>query len=95
MNSRQWNRSSVGATQGARPRRTVPGLVVIDGGKGQLNAAYEALEEIGLSNLIAIGLAKQEELVFVRDSDQPPRAGSHARRSGCCSGSATRRTGLR
>jgi excinuclease ABC subunit C len=48
-----------------------PDLVVIDGGKGQLNAAYEALEEIGLSNLIAIGLAKREELVFVRDSDQP------------------------
>jgi excinuclease ABC subunit C len=48
-----------------------PDLVVIDGGKGQLNAAYEALEEIGLSNLIAIGLAKREELVFARDSDQP------------------------
>jgi excinuclease ABC subunit C len=48
-----------------------PDLVVIDGGKGQLSAAYEALEEIGLSNLIAIGLAKREELVFARDSDQP------------------------
>jgi len=48
-----------------------PDLVVIDGGKGQLNAAYEALEAVGLSNLIAIGLAKREELVFVRDSDQP------------------------
>jgi excinuclease ABC subunit C len=48
-----------------------PDLIVIDGGKGQLNAAYEALEEIGLSNLVAIGLAKKEELVFVRDSDLP------------------------
>ncbi len=48
-----------------------PDLILIDGGKGQLNAAYEALEEVGLSNLIAIGLAKREELVFVRDSDQP------------------------
>jgi excinuclease ABC subunit C len=48
-----------------------PDLILIDGGKGQLNAAYEALEEIGLSNLIAIGLAKREELVFVRDSEQP------------------------
>ncbi len=48
-----------------------PDLVVIDGGKGQLNAAYEALEEIGLANLIAIGLAKKEELVFVRESDRP------------------------
>ena len=48
-----------------------PDLVVIDGGKGQLNAAYEALEELGLANLVAIGLAKKEELVFTRDSDQP------------------------
>ena len=48
-----------------------PDLIVIDGGKGQLNAAYEALEAIGLANLIAIGLAKKEELVFSRDSDLP------------------------
>jgi excinuclease ABC subunit C len=48
-----------------------PDLIVIDGGKGQLNAAYEALEEIGLANLVAVGLAKKEELVFSRDSDLP------------------------
>jgi len=48
-----------------------PDLIVIDGGKGQLNAAYAALESIGLSNLVAIGLAKKEELVFTRDQDQP------------------------
>jgi excinuclease ABC subunit C len=48
-----------------------PDLVVIDGGKGQLNAGYEALEDVGLANLVAIGLAKKEELVFTRDSDQP------------------------
>ena len=48
-----------------------PDLILIDGGKGQLNAAYEGLEEVGLSNLIAIGIAKKEELVFTRDSDQP------------------------
>jgi excinuclease ABC subunit C len=48
-----------------------PDLIVIDGGKGQLNAAYAALETVGLSNLVAIGLAKKEELVFTRDSDQP------------------------
>jgi excinuclease ABC subunit C len=48
-----------------------PDLIVIDGGKGQLNAAYAALESIGLSNLVAVGLAKREELVFTRDHDQP------------------------
>ncbi len=48
-----------------------PDLIVIDGGKGQLSAAYAALEELGLSNLVAIGLAKKEELVYTRDSDEP------------------------
>ena len=48
-----------------------PDLIVIDGGKGQLNAAYAALETVGLSNLVAIGLAKKEELVFTRDSMDP------------------------
>jgi len=48
-----------------------PDLIVIDGGKGQLNSAYAALETVGLSNLVAVGLAKKEELVFTRDSIEP------------------------
>ena len=48
-----------------------PDLIVIDGGKGQLSAAYAALERVGLSNLVAVGLAKKEELVFTRDHDAP------------------------
>ena len=55
-----------------------PDLIVIDGGKGQLNTAYEALEELGLANLVAIGLAKKEELVFVRDSDLPIAIDPHS-----------------
>jgi excinuclease ABC subunit C len=56
-----------------------PDLILIDGGKGQLGAAYDALEELGLANLVAIGLAKREELVYTRDRDEPlalPRTGS-------------------
>jgi excinuclease ABC subunit C len=48
-----------------------PDLIVIDGGKGQLEAAYEALESLGLANLVAIGLAKREELIFSRDHAEP------------------------
>jgi len=33
--------------------------VLIDGGKGQLQAAYAALEELGLANLMAAGIAKK------------------------------------
>ena len=54
-----------------------PDLIVIDGGKGQLNAAYTALETVGLSNLVAIGLAKKEELVFTRDSQEPMALDPH------------------
>jgi excinuclease ABC subunit C len=44
-----------------------PDLVVVDGGKGQLESAYAALADLGLERLVAIGLAKQEELIFTRD----------------------------
>jgi excinuclease ABC subunit C len=50
-----------------------PDLVVIDGGKGQLSAAYAALEDLGLANLVAVGIAKKEELLFTRDRDEPIR----------------------
>ncbi|MEO8480901.1 MAG: excinuclease ABC subunit UvrC [Acidobacteriota bacterium] len=44
-----------------------PDLIVIDGGKGQLESAYAALADLGLERLIAVGLAKQEELIFTRE----------------------------
>jgi excinuclease ABC subunit C len=48
-----------------------PDLIVIDGGKGQLAAAYHALEELGLANVVAVGIAKKEELLFTRDHVDP------------------------
>jgi excinuclease ABC subunit C len=44
-----------------------PDLILIDGGKGQLSAAYAALRQVGLEQLVAVGIAKQEELLFTRD----------------------------
>jgi len=49
----------------------LPDLVVIDGGKGQISAAYEAFETLGLSDLVTVGLAKKEELIFTRDAAAP------------------------
>jgi excinuclease ABC subunit C len=48
----------------------LPQLVVVDGGKGQLSSAVEALEEIGLRGVIAVvGIAKRlEEIYFPGDS---------------------------
>ncbi|HAK56793.1 MAG: excinuclease ABC subunit UvrC [Vicinamibacterales bacterium] len=47
-----------------------PDLVVIDGGAGQLSAAYGAFGELGLGNLVAIGLAKREERVVMREGPE-------------------------
>jgi excinuclease ABC subunit C len=49
----------------------LPQLVIIDGGKGQLNAANEAIEELGLQGqMTLVGLAKnEEEIFFVGDKE--------------------------
>lgn len=45
--------------------KPLPDLVVIDGGKGQLSAAYEALASLELNHLPLISLAKREEEIFI------------------------------
>ena len=55
----------------------MPDLVIIDGGKGQLHAAEEIFEELGIEGVNLISLAKQEEEVFVprrADSIRLPRS---------------------
>ena len=36
-----------------------------------MSAAYEALESVGLGTLVAVGIAKKEELLFTRDREDP------------------------
>jgi excinuclease ABC subunit C len=55
-----------------------PDLILIDGGKGQLSAAYAALESLGLANLVAVGIAKKEELLFTRDHVEPMALASNS-----------------
>lgn len=54
-------------------QRPLPDLVMVDGGKGQLGAADEALQELQLGHLPLIGLAKREEEVFLRGRREPLR----------------------
>ncbi len=54
-------------------RKPLPDLVVVDGGKGQLSAADEALGELGLQALPLVSLAKREEEVFQRGRSEPLR----------------------
>jgi excinuclease ABC subunit C len=45
--------------------KPLPQLIIIDGGKGQLNAAVEALDELGIrGKMNIVGLAKNEEEIF-------------------------------
>ncbi|MHA1960507.1 MAG: excinuclease ABC subunit UvrC [Candidatus Thorarchaeota archaeon] len=45
----------------------LPDLVVIDGGKGQLNVTLKALEELGLDTVKVAAIAKQDEVLFTRE----------------------------
>jgi len=49
----------------------LPDLVLIDGGKGQLSAAREVLESMGLASVATFGLAKEQEELF-RPGDSDP-----------------------
>ncbi len=51
---------------------SLPDLVLIDGGKGQLSAAGEALEDLGLERLPVAAIAKKEEIIFVRGREDEP-----------------------
>lgn len=49
----------------------LPDLVLIDGGRGQLNVGLKVLQDLGLDWLPVIGLAKQQEEVYVADRLSP------------------------
>ena len=48
-----------------KEKTVIPDLILIDGGKGQLNAAKGVLNDLGLNNVPVIGLAKRLEEVFI------------------------------
>jgi excinuclease ABC subunit C len=48
-----------------------PNLVVIDGGKGQLGAAVEAMDDLGVQGVTTVSLAKRMEEVFVPGRSEP------------------------
>ncbi len=54
---------------------TLPDLILIDGGKGQLNAACEELEKLGLEKIPVIGLAKEFEEIYQPGESKPLRPG--------------------
>ncbi|MFZ2490609.1 MAG: excinuclease ABC subunit UvrC [Thermoanaerobaculia bacterium] len=53
--------------------KSLPDLILIDGGRGQLNAALAALRQLGIEEIPIAGLAKREEEIYVPDRDEPFR----------------------
>ncbi|MGI6225820.1 MAG: excinuclease ABC subunit UvrC [Peptococcales bacterium] len=49
----------------------LPDLVIIDGGKGQLESARKAMEEQGFANIPTFGLAEREEWLFAGEQSEP------------------------
>ena len=55
------------------PKWAKPNLVIIDGGKGQLSSVMEIVEEIGMTDIDFVSLAKREEEVFLPHQSKPVR----------------------
>ncbi len=53
-------------------KRPFPSLVLIDGGLGQLSAAYSAMEEIGVTLQPLASIAKKEEVIYVHGQEDDP-----------------------
>ena len=68
MDTYTWLRQL--SEQGKAPI-TVPHLVVVDGGKGQLSVACEVLAEIGLDKMPVVGLAKRDEEIYLPGEAAP------------------------
>ena len=53
-------------------KKPFPGLILIDGGIGQLHAAADALEELGIINQPLASIAKREEILYVFGQESDP-----------------------
>ena len=53
-------------------KKKMPSLVLIDGGLGQLHAAADALESLGITNQPLASIAKREEIIYVLGQEQEP-----------------------
>jgi excinuclease ABC subunit C len=62
----------------SRNEETFPDILLIDGGKGQLNAALEAFQFLGIEPPVLISLAKREEEIYRPGESEPLRLSRHS-----------------
>jgi excinuclease ABC subunit C len=71
---RRFHRAAVSSPVDSGSNWTImPDLVLIDGGKGQLNAALSVMKELGLDKIPVAGLAKENEEIFIPGRSDPIR----------------------
>jgi excinuclease ABC subunit C len=58
-------------------KKTLPDLILIDGGIGQLHAAAEALERLGIINQPLASIAKREEILYLLGREDDPAVLDH------------------
>ena len=63
-------------TRVIKEKGLLPDLILIDGGKGQVNAAKVVLSQLGLGSIAVAGLAKEEEVIFLPGRSRPIRLAS-------------------
>jgi len=70
---RRFKRLSLQASDTSTPDTwaVIPDLVLIDGGKGQLNAALSAMKETGADSIPVASLAKENEEIFIPRQSEP------------------------
>jgi excinuclease ABC subunit C len=59
------------AQEGDARFSSLPDLVIVDGGKGQLSAARKVMKELGFGEIATVGLAEENEWIFREDYSEP------------------------
>lgn len=72
LEERDLDLEEIEVAGGAKPRFAYPPqLVIVDGGRGQVNAAARAMAELGITDIALVGLAKRLEEIWFPDREYP------------------------
>ncbi|MBI2864984.1 MAG: excinuclease ABC subunit UvrC [Chloroflexi bacterium] len=64
-------RENLAAAKSDNDWAILPDLVIVDGGKGQLNAALEVMRDLGMESVTTVSLAKENEEIFMPETREP------------------------
>ncbi len=68
----EMGKAAVSESKASREPKSLPSLILIDGGLGQLHAAADALESLGLTSQPLASIAKREEVIYLYGNEDEP-----------------------